>query len=181
MAQTVAPTPVKLFVVTLHRDQEPLAGAIAELQQRWGSTDYISEDFPFDFSDYYEAEMGKNLARRFYSFERLIAPDQIVDAKLFCNEVEGRYRGEKGRRVNLDPGYLDNFKLVLASAKFGGQKIYLRDGIYADMTLVMFKGKWESFNWGFPDFKSRRYDDALCKIRDLYKRQAVLLNSMEKR
>jgi len=179
MAQPVSPTPVKLFVVTLHRDPEALSGAIAELQHHWGFTDFVSEDFPFDFTDYYEAEMGKDLARRFYSFERLITPDQLVEAKLFCNELEGKYRGEKGRAVNLDPGYVDHFKLVLASAKFGGQKVYLRDGIYADMTLVMFKGKWESFNWGFPDFKSRRYDDALCKIRDLYKRQAVFLNSME--
>jgi len=181
MAHTVAPTTVKLFVVTLHREQEALAGAMALLQERWGFTDFVSEDFPFDFTNYYEAEMGKDLARRIYSFERLITPDQLVDAKLFTNEVEDKYNGETGRRVNLDPGYIDNFKLVLASAKFGGQKIYLRNGIYADMTLVMFKGKWESFNWGFPDFKSRRYDDALCKIRDIYKRQAGFLNSIESR
>jgi len=181
MAHTVPPVPVKLFVITLHRDPEPLAGAIALLQEQWGTADFVSEDFAFDFTNYYEAEMGKNLSRRIYSFERLITPDQLVEAKLFCNQIEEKYRGDSGRTINLDPGTIDNFKLVLASAKFGGQKIYLRDGIYADMTLVMNKKQWESFVWGFPDFKSRRYDTVLSKIREIYKRQAAFLNSAESR
>ncbi|HSE40973.1 MAG TPA: DUF4416 family protein [Acidobacteriota bacterium] len=171
MAQVEPVSPVKLFVVTLHQEASILENAVEELQEHFGKTDWISEDFPFDVTGYYENEMGKNLLRRFYSFEQLISPEKIVEAKLLTNEIEENYRGEKGRRINLDPGYLDTYKVVLASAKFGGQKIYLRDGIYADMTLVMYKGQWEPFAWGFPDFKSRRYDSTLSKIRDLYKAQ----------
>lgn len=172
MARIAPAAPVKLFVATLHAPGAPLGEALAEMTAAWGSTDYTSEDFPFEATDYYNAEMGAGLSRRFYSFTDLILPDRIVEAKLFTNSVEERFARDSRRTINLDPGYLDFYKLVLASTKFGGQKVYLRDGIYADMTLVMFKGKWTSFNWGFPDFKSGAYDTVLSQIRDLYKAQS---------
>ncbi len=171
MAAIESVAPVKLFVVTLHNEIEILENSAVDLYEHFGKSDLISEDFAFDVTGYYENEMGSNLFRRFYSFEKLISPEQISEVKLLTNSIEEKYRNEKGRRINLDPGYLDTYKVVLASAKFGGQKIYLGSGIYADMTLVMYKGQWEPFAWGFPDFKSRRYDPTLSKIRDLYKAQ----------
>ena len=162
--------PVKLFVVTLHRDLEILENrSFRHDRVTWARLIGNSEDFPFDVTDYYENEMGTELVRRFYSFQNLIMPDEIADIKIRTNEFEDKYRNEKGRQINLDPGYLDTYKVVLASTKFGGQKIYVGNGMYADMTLVMYKGQWESFAWGFPDFKSRRYDAVLSMIRDLYK------------
>jgi hypothetical protein len=160
---------VKLFVVTLHRDSAILESLTSELIELLGPIDWQSEDFQFDVTDYYEKEMGSGLLRRFLSFRNLIMPDQIADIKIRTNELENKYRNENKRQINLDPGYLDTYKVVLASTKFGGQKIYIGKGIYADMTLVMYKGQWEGFAWGFPDFKSRRYDPVLSKIRDLYK------------
>lgn len=171
MASPGLPSPVKLFIVTLHSDRELVAFAISQFKVEWGNTDFESGDFPFEETDYYEEEMGPALQRRFYSFEDPIPPDRIVEAKLHCNVIEEHFMKDGKRQINLDAGYLDTYKVVLASAKYGGQKIYLRDGIYADMTLTMYKGKWESFLWGFPDFKSRKYDEVLCKIRDLYKAQ----------
>ena len=166
-SDTIAP--VKLFIVTLHRDLEILQSATSDMITLFGPVDWQSEDFPFDVTNYYEKEMGTELLRRFYSFQNLIMPDEIADIKIRTNELENKYRNAKGRQINLDPGYLDTYKVVLASTKFGGQKIYIGKGIYADMTLVMYKGQWESFAWGFPDFKSRRYDDVLSIIRDLHK------------
>ena len=171
MAQPFPASPVKLFVVTLHRDEGILNEAISLVKAEFGELDFVSEDFLFEVTNYYQAEMGERLLRRFCSFERLIQPDQIVHAKLFTNRVEEKYLDGSQRRINLDPGYLDYYKVVLASAKQGGQKIYLREGIYADMTLVLYKKKWESFDWSFPDFKSGVYDTVLSKIRDLYKSQ----------
>ena len=179
MDETVQP--VKLFVVTLHRDQSILANAIAKLSGEFGPVDYESTDFPFDITDYYESEMGKNLFRRFYSFQELILPDRIVNIKLKCMEIEREFAVDSRRAVNLDPGYMDTYKLVLASAKYGGQKIYLRDGIYADMTLTMYRRKWESFLWGFPDFKSGIYEAVLNQIRDTYKKQLRSLRLFDKR
>ncbi len=169
MAQPSPVAPVKLFVITLHRDELILNKAVSDLKARWGDIDFQSKDFPFNQTDYYEKEMGGGLQRRFYSFEKLIDPEQLVEGKLFTNQIEEKYAGAEGRRINLDPGYVDYYKLVLASMKFGGQKLYLRDGVYADMTLIVYKGKWQSFYWGFPDFKSGAYDEVLFQIRDLYK------------
>lgn len=172
MAEIAPVSPVKLFVVALYRDPRVLEEALGLLKSEWGETDHLSADFPFEETQYYEKEMGSGLVRRFYSFEPLIPPDRIVEVKLFTNIVEDKLRGGgPGRVINLDPGYLDTYKLVLASVKFGGQKVYLRDGIYADMTLVRYKGRWVSFEWGFPDFKSGKYDTVLNTIRNLYKRQ----------
>ncbi|HET6267894.1 MAG TPA: DUF4416 family protein [Acidobacteriota bacterium] len=172
MAETSAAKPVKLFVVTLHRDPAILKQAIDRLIREWGDSDFVSQGFPFSETAYYEPEMGPNLIRRFYSFARLIAPDSIVEAKLLTNRIETELiAGSTGRTINLDPGYLDTYKVVLASAKFGGQKVYLRDGIYADMTLIRNHGRWESFAWGFPDFKSGKYDDVLNQIVTLFKNQ----------
>ena len=171
MGRPTSPAPVKLFVVSLHRDVSILEKSIVQFKAEWGDTDFVSEDFVFDETDYYEQEMGSGLLRRFYSFAQLIDPERIVKAKLDCNRIEEQYLQDGRRQVNLDAGYLDTYKVILASAKFGGQKIYLREGIYADMTLTMYKGKWESLLWGFPDFKSGKYDQVLSQIRDLFKTQ----------
>jgi hypothetical protein len=166
---TAPADPVKLFVATLH------AGTLSEpksrLEERLGSLDYESPIYPFDCTDYYAAEMGTGLSRILCSFERLISPGDIADVKLFTNQVERDLAIDGKRVVNLDPGYLDYTKVVLASTKFGGQKVYLRDGIYADIVLLYEKSAFKPFAWVFPDFKSGRYDAALLEIRRRYHAQ----------
>jgi hypothetical protein len=158
------PDPVKLFVGALYSERSELQRIRPEIVERFGPIDYESPIYPFDVTDYYAAEMGQGLSRIFWSFERLADPAALVEAKLFCNELEGA----PPRKVNLDPGYLDYYKVVLASAKFGGQKIYLGRGIYGDIVLWYEKGAFKPFIWGFPDFKNGRYDAALLEIRGLY-------------
>jgi hypothetical protein len=102
------------------------------------------------------------------SFEQLVAPESIREAKLACNELEDRLSGGHGRKVNLDIGYLDHNKIVLASAKYGGQKIHLGDGIYADLVGRYRDGRYQPFEWTFPDFRDGRYDEELAEIRRVY-------------
>ncbi len=66
---------------------------------------------------------------------------------------------------------MDYHKIVLASAKFGGQKIYIGKGIYADMTLWYEKGHYKSFPWTFLDFKDGLYEKVFLRIREIYKGQ----------
>jgi hypothetical protein len=141
------------------------------LQSRWGDIDFAGTDHPFDMTDYYEPEMGTGLSRRLVSFFRLVPPESLCEAKHICNEIEDQMSGAKGRLVNLDVGYLDHNKIVLASFKGAGQKIYLGHGVWADMVARYRKGQYCPFEWTFPDFRDGRYDRELLQIRNIYLKQ----------
>jgi hypothetical protein len=118
------------------------------------------------------------LNRRLLSFLQLVPPDSLSRAKHICNEIEDRLDGKNGRLVNLDVGYLDHNKIVLASFKGAGQKIYLRDGVWADLIARYQRGKYCPFEWTFPDFRDDRYGQELLRIRWIYLGQIRERNSM---
>lgn len=165
------PDPVKLFVGVLYSDEEKLSRGRGRLESLYGRVDYQSEPSPFTVTDYYEEEMGKGICRLFLSFPSLISPEEIVRIKLKTNQIEEDLALEGKRRVNLDPGYMDYNKVVLASKKYNGQKIYLNSGIYADLTLYYEKGRFHPYSWSFPDFKSGQYNPTFLRMREFYKAQ----------
>jgi hypothetical protein len=163
--------PVKLFVAILWAQSGPLKEACRILQSFWGDVDFTGADHPFDATDYYEREMGRDLNRRLVSFFSLAPPDCLSSAKHRCNEIENQLAEEGCRRVNLDIGYLDHSKIVLASFKSAGQKIYLGDGVWADLVGRYRQARYHPFEWTFPDFRDGRYDRELCQIREIYLKQ----------
>ena len=163
------PWMVKLFVGILYSDLAKLTRALELLQQRYGDMDYRSPSFEFDFTDYYVPEMGSPIFRMFVSFERLIHPKDIARIKVETNDIENTLADDGHRKVNLDAGYMDYDKVVLASAKYNGQKIYLDKGIWADLTLHYEKGRFDPYPWSFPDFKQRIYEKVFLEIRQRYK------------
>jgi hypothetical protein len=171
MAEPQLPDPVKLMVAILWADEQACAEAVQRMTEKWGSIDFMGTEHPFTATDYYVAEMGQHLQRRLVSFDKLMPPESIREAKLDCNEMEAALANAGQRRVNLDIGYLDHNKLVLASAKNAGQKIHLGDGIYADLIARYKAGRYQPFDWTFPDFKDGRYDAELAEIRRLYLNQ----------
>ena len=168
MAEVKKPQPVELFIGAILSDEGLIGPLEAELKAHFGEIEVRSPVFDFGDTTYYEDEMGPDLRRVFFAFKDLIDPAGIVDAKLAANDLEGDFVREGRRTVNLDPGYMDFYKVVLASNKFLGQKIYLGKGVYADPTLYYDKG-WKPYDWGFPDFKSGRYDAFLTQVRKAYK------------
>ena len=160
--------PVKLLVAILWADADALQAAVAELRDVWGDLDFTGADRPFDRTDYYLEEMGADLHRRLVAFADLVPPESLRPAKLRCNEIEDRLSAAHGRRVNVDIGYLDHNKIVLASLKYAGQKIHLGDGVYADLVARYKHGRYQPFEWTFPDFRDGRYDEELGRIRRRY-------------
>lgn len=160
--------PVKLLVALLWADARSRDLALEDMERRWGAIDFSGADHPFDVTDYYAPEMGPSLRRRLVSFSRMIAPESLPEVKLACNRIEDRLALQGGRRVNLDAGYLDHSKVVLASMKFAGQKIHLGQGVYADLMARYRKGRYRPLEWAFPDFRDGRYDGDLARIRELY-------------
>jgi len=173
MAKPCEAEPVKLFVAAIFaKDREDsLQTAVNSMESAWGKIDYTGTDHPFDLTGYYEPEMGENLRRRLVSFQELFPPDRLGDAKHIANDIEDKIAGENGRFVNLDVGYLDLNKIVLASFKGAGQKIYLGGGAWADMIARYRDGRYRPFEWTFPDFSNGRYDAELKAIREIFRKQ----------
>jgi hypothetical protein len=169
MGKPMPVTPVKLFTGILCADDALLEGARRTLENRFGPVDYVSSRFLFDLTNYYENEMGASIGRWFWSFERLIDPGILPQVKLFTNDTESEFAGDGKRKINLDPGYLDFHKVILASVKERAQKIYLGSGIYADPTLYYLKGRFHCYDWSLPDFKTDLYYPVFEELRKLYR------------
>ena len=160
---------VKLFVGILYEKEEVLSRAIDAMVLRFGDIDYKSKEFPFDFTDYYK-DIGKQLRRLFVSFRRLIYPSMLSPVKHFTNRVEGFSSGGK-RWINLDPGYIDGAKVVLASTKDYSHRIYLSNGIYGEVTLRYMRGEYIPFDYTYPDYRRTETHDFFKLIRRSYLNQ----------
>ena len=166
-------SPVKLIVGMIATDAELFSSAENILSQRFGEMDFKSEVIKFVYTDYYIKEMGENLLRKFIAFEKLIKPEEIVEIKIYTNELEKEFlRTETSdRKLNLDPGYITAAKLVLATTKDYIHRIYLRDGIYAEVTLEMAGNSFRSWKWTYRDYQTDEYIAIFNKIRQMYMSQ----------
>jgi hypothetical protein len=171
MGQIRSPLPVKLFIGML----SPLPGLFDEcsqiLQKEFGPIDSRSECVTWDRSDYYREEMGSNLFRMFIFFERTTDPGRLSWIKRFTNDLENRYAVNAApglrRRINLDPGYVTEAKVVLASTKDFAHRVYIGDGIYAEVTL-RFRTNDRSFvphEYTYPEFRTEPYIALFNRVR----------------
>lgn len=173
MAQA-SPAPRVKMICGMISSQPDLFGAAREnLENLFGPVDLESEIMDFDFTHYYDREMGHPLWRRFVAFDRLVTGESLVEAKLQTNALEARFSAAGGasRPINLDPGYLESSKLVLASMKNFSHRIYLGRGVYAEVTLQYHKGRWDALPWTFPDYASGRYHPFLTAARERLRAQ----------
>lgn len=162
---------VKLIVGLISADEELFISAEKALVKKFGKIDFQSKTIPFNFTDYYESEFGKNLLRKFISFGRLIPAGSLPRIKIFTNGLEKKFSKNKKRRINIDPGYLTYAKLVLATTKDFNHRIFLSSGILAEVTLVYKKDAFCPFEWTYPDYRTKEYREIFKKIRIIYRRQ----------
>ncbi len=140
-----------------------------ELEEHFGPIDYISPDLEFEkYTYYYSLEMGYGIKGKLVSFERLIHPSQLADVKLTTNDIEDKYKIEGNRRVNIDPGYIHHTQFVLASTKHWGNRIYLSKGIYAEITLIYYRGSFKPWDFTYMNYREEEYIKELEKIRKMY-------------
>ncbi|MBI4654477.1 MAG: DUF4416 family protein [Nitrospirae bacterium] len=187
------PKPVKLFVGMLSSEVSLFEKLKDELENTFGHVDLQSPVWEWAHTDYYAEEMGTGLKRKFIFFQRLINPESISEIKLKTVEFEKQYlnpplspltkggikggcliakwgqRGVGGRRINLDPGYLDSAKIVLVSTKDYSHRICLGKGIYGEVTLIYSGKDYQILPYTYPDFRTQEYLDIFKKARELYK------------
>jgi len=169
MLQLTKPKKCKFIVAFIYSSEKTYKKALRSLTKKFGRLDFESSALAFDFTDYYREEMGLNLKRRFVSFQKLKEPSDIVEAKFFCVRLEKRLAILGKRRINIDPGYLNEAKLVLSTTKDFSHRIYLGKKIFAEVTLIYRDKAFRNLAWTFPDYKTRAYKDILVTIRNLYK------------
>ena len=173
MAQPKDFAPVKIVCGVIHKEEAWYAKVRDILSGEWGRVDLESPAFPFDLTEYYEAEMGPRLVRRFMSFVRLVPPESLPDLKRRTIELEEALRreaGAAGRPANIDPGYLTASALVMATAKEFSHRVPLGRGIYAHLELLFTKTGTKALDWTYPDIRREACVRFLREVRAAYLR-----------
>lgn len=163
----------------IYREGDFLVKALEAMMSQWQDLDYVSEALPFDYTGYYEEEMGSGLLRRIVSFQSLIDPGALAMIKRATNQIEEMLSAwsERGREVNIDPGYVNAYHLILATTKPAPHRPYLREGILADLTLVFQEKRFQGLSWTYPDYRSEKMIAIFHAIRQkyLFKRKQFLV------
>lgn len=141
-----------------------------ELVKRFGEVDIESNAQPFNFTYYYEKEFGKNLIQKLFSFSALIRQDGLAEIKIITNSLENNMSCHK-LKINLDPGYITLNKYILASTKDGPSRIYLNQGIYAEITLRFINKSFVPCEFTYLNYKTNEYINYLNSVRQKYKLQ----------
>lgn len=168
MSTIKSPAPVALLVAALYAPVWTDARVAELIFENFGQPLLPERAFDFTFSKYYEEEMGRNLRKAFYLLDRLIDPSELPEWKLHAMALEERYASGRKRTINLDPGYLDAPKLVLATAKNFAHRIYLGRGVYADVQLYVKNGKFQTNPWTYPDYQVSAHLQFFEQGRKLY-------------
>lgn len=171
MGKIKTPEKAKLICGMITSSKNFFKNAEEKLSLKFGKIDFESEVLPFVHTDYYESEFGKNLLRKFISFEELINQDNSAEIKIFTNKTEEEFSVDKKRKINLDAGIITLSKLILFSTKDYYHRIYLNKGIYAEITLFFKDKTYQPFPWTYPDYKTQEYINIFNQIRKIYSEQ----------
>jgi hypothetical protein len=175
MAEPRAPVPVLLVVAAFSRHDSALAWGRVQLEEAYGPVGLASPAWAFTHTSYYERTMGTDLRKQFFAFRDLMDPSQLAAVKLHTNDLERRLAatGEwpEERPLNLDPGILALGKFMLATTKDQAHRIYLRDGIFAEVTLRFQDGAFEPWPWTYADYREPELHRFLLESRGYYKRR----------
>jgi hypothetical protein len=166
VGQATTARPVKLIVGMFAPREGLFEAPRRELTEAYGPADHVSPVWPFDFTAYYAQEFGEGLLRQFLSFAELIDPAKLAEIKLYTNALEQQYASAGRRQFNLDPGYIDLSKLVLATTKNHQHRIYLSQGIYAEVTLRYTRKSFRPWEWTYPDYRTDHYIQFLNQVRE---------------
>lgn len=168
----------KLIVSVIYHDESVLSGALELLKREFGEIDLASEEFSFsgEYSSYYDEELGGEGKRKIYSFKRHVDPSLQADIKIKTNAIEDSF----SRKINLDPGLINDGRLLLPTTKKLGFRTPLKDGIYSDYALFYSRGRYHKLPWTYRDYQSELVLEFLLKVRKKYlaERRAKLKNQI---
>ncbi len=170
MGEPTPHEPVVLLLAVITRYAEALEWTRARAEATWGRAAQVSPTFDFHETNYYEVTMGPTLGKTFLAFDSLADAAEVADWKRLTNAWEIEYaqlgRHPEPRPLNLDPGYITPAKLVLASTKDHAHRMYLGQGMYAEVTLFYQHGQWQHHAFTFPDYRRADYQAYFTTVRN---------------
>jgi len=171
------PGKAMLFCSVLYNIEAPVDQVIHTLTREFGETILSTEPMEFTYTDYYHQEMGKHLYRVILAFSNLVERDALPDIKTHTNEIENTYLKEGRRQINLDPGLMTLENICLATTKPYSHRMYLRKGIWAEITLIYTGNSYRKLEWTYPDYASDELVSLFNRLREDYKRRVQCLQA----
>jgi hypothetical protein len=169
LAEVRTVEPVVRFCAVITRHCQARQWAIERLSDHWGGVQCSSCEIPFEAGGYYTPTMGGDLNKTLVAFEGFHDPAELSAWKHLTNELERTYASDSGhpepRPLNLDPGYVTQAKLVLATTKDRDHRIYLRDGIFAEVTLTYVGKQWRHHRWSYPSYRTTEVAEFATECR----------------
>jgi len=170
MGRIKVPHPGKMIVSALYSNLGNMIEAIDLIEKKYGLIEFETDEMEFLHTTYYREEMGDNLKRKFFSFVNPVDRAELADIKIWTNKLEEKFGEKSGdfifRTINLDPGILTLANLTLASTKDFAHRIYLRDGIFAEITLIFKNKKFVALPWTYPDYTEPPVLEFLNRVRE---------------
>jgi len=167
MGQIHKPLPVKLIMSIFTQKDALFNVAEKALAKKIGPIDFSSQILSFNQTQYYKDEFGDNLKRKIISFRKLIPPDNLWRIKTITNGLENKFLQDKKRQLNIDPGYITQANLILATTKDYSHRIYIKKGIFEEVTLIFKNKTFTALPWTYPDYQSKELIDIFVQIRDI--------------
>lgn len=162
------PDPAKLVIGFFTAWKELFEPAVRYLTDGFGPVELVSRWFDFDYTAYYTAEFGSPLFRRMLSFQRPVNQEELAGIKRITNNIEQNFSLDAKRRINIDPGYMLRERFVLATGKNFAHRIYIGDGMYADLTLLYYDKSFQTLPWTYPDYAAETMQSFLRQVRNRY-------------
>ena len=170
MGEVQTHRPIYLIAAVSSRYDQAFDWSVEEMVKIWGDVALSSARFDFVETKFYERTMGTDLKKQFFAFQSLVPPDSIADAKLNSNALEKRFASsfdcEEERPLNIDPGYISEAKLVLATTKDRDHRLYMQKGIFAEVTLHYHQKLWRASRWTYPDYQREDFQAFFTQVRN---------------
>lgn len=141
-----------LFVGALYQAQEHYDRAKELLTSLFGDALLETPELAWDYTSHYSEELGDSIKRRFLFFDSLISQEELPEIKIKTMEIETALSGGGKRRVNLDPGYVTEAKVVLATKKDYSHRLAIGRGVFAEVTLTYSVNRFVPHPYTYKDY-----------------------------
>ncbi|MEM6980758.1 MAG: DUF4416 family protein [Planctomycetota bacterium] len=177
MAATRPIEPVIRFCAVISRYEAARDWALRRIESHWGPIGLRGKPTPFVAGGFYDATMGDGLIKQLVAIKDVSDPAGLADWKCETNQWELDYAQssahDEARPLNLDPGYITQAKLVLATTKDRDHRLYLRHGMFAEVTLNYVGKKWIHHRWTYPDYRTPEVAEFTQSCRDQVRQHLI--------